>query len=698
MLALLLTGSLGAYGAFAFGGLILLVGALGAACVGSALLGPGAHARSTSEQATEALAAATATVMVVVQLLGFAGALHAGAALGTCFALGLACQLIGKRDAHRRLAELARAALRVVAQRGPLPGIWLFACWLVARALSWSDSSWDALTYHLTYPAVWLQERGFTRFEAGGIWDQYESFPKGGEALFYAAMAPLHDDGLVALVNVVLWLGTGMAIKGAAQRLGCSPAASSWCATLVVLCPALSAYVTPAYVEVASAFAFAVALSAGVRAVMAGDSAALISLGLGLGLAAAVKSTGLALWPFGAIAALACARRAPAAACLKHGAIGLGLALLIAGPWYANNALLCGNPFYPAPLPGASAGPAAGSLASAWAIAEGSVMRQDALGIVLDHLAAPPWRVAYPLGPGWLYLLVFPGCFALALGFARGRQAYAAGALGALSLALLLLYLLSPWNGVFPEANTRFLAPSLIAALLGCGVSLSAAPARLRQVLTAIAAAAVLLALGFSHALHAWPESFASFVGFCVFTGVRWGATALARNRPKLDWSMAAVTLLSALIAVPVALVARREGRAAAFSTHTELHPIRPHAKLWAHMNTLPASRVAFAVGGVNSTEGWFFYPLFGSDLRHRVRYVDIEQRDLRACQRRGKLREHPDERAWLARLRSGRYDYLVTDGDPLEQGWAAARPDAFREVLRDGGGRLFAIDRARLP
>jgi hypothetical protein len=383
---------------------------------------------------------------------------------------------------------------------------------------------------------------------------------------------------------------------------------------------------------------------------------------------------------------------------VKHAAIGLGLALLIAGPWYASNAWLCGNPFYPAPLPGGSEGPAAGSLASAWAIAEGSVLRQGAVGIVVEHLAALPWRVAYPLGPGWLYLLAFPGCFALAFGFARGRQAYAAGALGALSLALLLIYLLSPWNGVFPEANTRFLAPSLIAALLGCAVSLAAAPARLRQVLTAVSAAAVLLALAFSEGLRRWPQSFAFTFALSVSMALRWLADARSGKGTKLDWTMAVLSGLLALGVLPLALEARRDGKAAAFATHTELHPIRPHARLWAHMSTLPASRVAFAAGGVNSTEGWFFYPLFGADLRHRVRYVDVEQRDLRACLRRGKLREHPDERVWLGRLRSGGYDYLVTDGDPLEQRWAAARPDAFRQLLQDGGGRLFAIDRAKLP
>ena len=66
MFASWLTGCLAAYPAYVFGGATLLVGLLGAAWVGSALLRPAAYARSYGEQAGEALAAATATVMLAV--------------------------------------------------------------------------------------------------------------------------------------------------------------------------------------------------------------------------------------------------------------------------------------------------------------------------------------------------------------------------------------------------------------------------------------------------------------------------------------------------------------------------------------------------------------------------------------------------------------------------------------------------------
>ena len=655
---------------------------------------------SHAEHFAALIAAATGALMAAVTGLGFARVLAAWSLALVCAVGAVAVALLWRRAGLAALRETCVAGLTTLRRPGPLWWVAVFAAWSVARALAWPDLSWDALTYHLSYPAFWLQEGGFGRFEAAGIWDQYESFPRGGEALFFAALAPLGHDGLVGLVNLPLWLGTGAALKGAAQRLGCSGRAGDWCAALVLLSPVLSAYVTPAYVEVGSAFAFALALGAGARAVTAGDARALIVLGLALGLACAFKATGLALVPFAAIAVLACARRAPLAACARAAAIGVALALLVAGPWYASNAWLCANPLYPAPLPGASDGPAAGSLASAWAIADGSVLRQAALGIVFDHLVAPPWKVPYPLGPGWFYLLAFPACFALTLAFARRERAYAAGALSTLALALLLIYLMSPWNGLFAEANTRFLAPSLIAAVLGCAVALQAAPPMLARALTAVPAAAVLLALGASRLVHELPSSgWALFVAGALLLALASAVAAVgsARSR-RTGWWLAAAALVAALVAVPAALDAKRAGRARAIATHTELHPIRTHPRLWARMDSLPPSRVAFAVGGSNTTEGWFFYPLFGSDLRHRVRYVDVERDDRRACLRRGKLRERPDERVWLQRLRAGRYDYLVTDGNPLEQRWADARPDAFGLVLTDDLGRLYAIDRTHLP
>jgi 4-amino-4-deoxy-L-arabinose transferase-like glycosyltransferase len=679
---------------------LLLASLLGAALAGGALSVCGGARRSNSEAAAELLAWTAAVLILAVTALGFARWLSAVSVALICALAGVAAGCRAGRAVLTQAVALGRAVLAALRRPGPLWAVAAVAAWLMARALSWPDLSWDALTYHLTYPAFWLQEGGFGRFEAGGIWDQYESFPKAGEALFFVALAPLGHDGLVGLVNMPLWLGAGAAVKGTAQRLGCSSRAGEWCAALALLSPVLSAYVTPAYVEVQTAFAFAVALSAASRAVRDGESAALVPLGLAIGLAAAVKTTGLSLWPFAAIAALACARIAPLRAWSRHGALGLGLALLVAAPWYARNAWLCGNPLYPAPLPGASEGPAAGSLAAAWAIAEGSVLRLGMLGEVLGHLAAPPWRVRYPLGPGWLYLLVLPGCALLGLAFARGARARIVALLGGLAVALLLVYLLSPWNGVFPEANTRFLGPSCIAALLACAVALTEAPRVVASALTAVAAVAVLLALGCSQLIRELPSAGAAALvagasSLAVIAAV--GARAAPRWR-RAGTALAIAAVVVASVALPSALFARRAGRIAAIATHTELHPIRAHARLWARIGALPPSRVAFAVGGINATEGWFFYPLFGADLRHRVRYVDIERRDLRACLRRGKLREQPDDRAWLGRLRTGGYDYLVTDGNPLEQRWAEERPQAFRELLRDDGGRLFAIDRSKLP
>ena len=66
----------------------------------------------------------------------------------------------------------------------------LLGAFLACRGLALPELSWDGWTYHLTYPAHWIQTGSFDRFEAGGVWEQYESFPKAGEAVVFLAVVP----------------------------------------------------------------------------------------------------------------------------------------------------------------------------------------------------------------------------------------------------------------------------------------------------------------------------------------------------------------------------------------------------------------------------------------------------------------------------------------------------------------------------
>lgn len=700
-------------------GVAFLAGCLIAGSIGVSLLlaacavvaaWPAADSRG--ERVAEIVLAAAAIGVTLVQALGFAGQLRVGVVVAAAVGFGMLsyAMIRGARDRARMLASDVRAGVATVKTSLPLTAAAALGALLACRGLSLPELSWDGLTYHLTYPAFWLQTASFGRFEAGGVWEQYESFPKAGEALFFLAMLPFHADHFVHWVNLPLWIGIGITVRAAVSRLGCSRRGADICAAIVIGCPALSAYVTPAYVEVPMTFALGVALAAALRALIARDASALAPMWLALGLAAAIKITALAYLPLGALMTLVAMQALTPRACLRPTAWGVLLACAVSLPWYLHNLVQCGNPLYPAGLPGAADGPAAGSLENVWAVRESSVLSQAAMTDVLDHLAKAPWRVRYPLGPGWLFLGALPVSIALSLWvLLRARQAArspghdalrrAAGAsalLAALAFALTVLYAISPWNGVFREANTRFLMPAVIAAVLSLAASSRALPHWVGRTLSVLGGAGVLAALGTAKFVRDGITDFraALAVGLLVATGLTLLHAARVERERRPRWvATSAMMLALSCAGLGFAVNAREERRLTAYAEAVDLHPIAGSPELWRFVDTLPPSRIAYSVGDINETEGWFFYPLFGSRLQHAVKYVDVEEVDSAACVRRGLIRDRPSASAWRNRLREKRVEYLAIAGHPLELAWADADPKSFRPVFKASNTVVYQID-----
>jgi hypothetical protein len=335
---------------------------------------------------------------------------------------------------------------------------------------------------------------------------------------------------------------------------------------------------------------------------------------------------------------------------------------VVAAPWYVNNLMQCSNPLYPAALPGASEGPAAGTLANAWIVRESSVVAQRVFGDVLESLATAPWKAAYQ-GPGWLYLfaMLASTVAAVLLWFLAQRitpeassatspassgnanvssMRIAAATFTALAWALTVLYLVMPWNGVFWAANARFLTPALLFGLVGLAAATTVLP---RWVSSATWTIAIAIAA-------------ASWV------------------QPRYWQSLHVSAPLDAARSVGHARV-----HTLATSARDRFPPDSAIARLWRQVDALPPSRIAYAVGGVDAQEGWLFYPLFGSSLQHDVRYVDVERDAPRACQRRGMIRDALDEHAWLERLASEQIDWIVISGKPQEARWVTSHPEQFR-------------------
>lgn len=617
----------------------------------------------------------------LVGLLGLTDLLGRGSiTVVVAVAVLLTARLAG-RPPLWQLAECAHA-VRQSTLRSPVWWVILaLALATSARGMSIPQLGWDGVTYHLSYPASWVKHGGIVRFEGGGTWEVYETFPKGAESLYYLALVAFHNDLLVNLVNLPMWLLTALAVQVTAQRLGLTQRESEVTALIAVATPGMLAYITPAFVEVPKVCAMCAAMAAACRVLIAGRTRALIPMGIALGFALSIKLTVLT-WAGPALVAVLWSMRERPREGLRYGAIAAAANLAVAGVWYVHNATRCGgNPIYPAPMPLASEGPLAGSIAAAWSLKETSVLSQASWGAVYEYLAIIPWHARYPLGPGWGILLAFPLALVLPV-FASGRQARVRAAwLAALSTMLVVIYLITPWNGIYTKADTRFLAPAHAMSILACAAALAGGN---RWLKLTVAAAGLVSSLGYLNQVPVVDNPSTSLPA--------WGVSA-AVLAAWLAWQWRPAVGAAALAAALLLLPATHERREATrFDLTYDLHPLPPGSTaLWKEVAHLEPGKLAFAAGGVDATEAWFFYPLHGPDLRHQVVYVDIqEDGDVRACHRRGVIRKHPHEQAWLERMDVMGVRYLVVTHTPPEAEWAVAHPERFELLAEAGRMRLF--------
>lgn len=689
------------------GTLVLALVCASFAIAGAALARTWQRDESPTEFALDTVLCATALAMCLVSTLVVLQLGSPRIVLLASLALGPIGWRLGGPAARAQLRLCTHAALRALA-RSPL--LWIVAAlglFTVARGLAIPQLAWDGLTYHLTYAASWLKHGGVVRLEGGGCWETYETFPKGVEALWFLTMAPFGRDHLVNLTNVPLWIGLGLAVRASAQRLGASRHAQDLGVLVVLACPVFFSYVTPAYTEVAKGFAIAAAIAAGTRALERGDARPLVPMGIALGVGLAVKLEALSWLPLGFVAALGCARTAALPA-LRHASFGGLLGGLVAAPWYGRNLAICGNPIYPSGLPGFSDGARAGSLQAWWSMTETSVLSQGSWGRVIDYLLISPWGAKYPLGPFWIYpatALALPLLLLIARGDTRRRAFF----MLLVALHLLVVYLITPYNGLYVDADTRFLGPPLVATLLGVIAALAQAPAWLARGLGGLALLNALAYLPFTptfHDLH--PRAPSMWLAACLLAALGCAVFAAraastpdapgpARVRVRRARIASALFVVGAWLALPASLLSREQHRFQAYRDGYDLHPVPGSSKIvWQYVANLPPSRIAFSVGGVDSTEAWFFYPLFGPDLRHTVTYIGIERDDRPACQRRGMIRDEPNAEAWLGRIALEHIDYVVLRDSPVENDWMHAHPERFWLRVDNEHMKLYQVVRPR--
>jgi len=426
-------------------------------------------------------------------------------------ALALAAAEVGltrRGDANAvraRSASLVRGAVAGALRRGWRHPAVVALALLVAAQYAWRAalgsflpaSDWDGLVYHLTGPAVWIQQ-GHVGHTPQQIWA--DVYPQGQELLI-AWIGTFTGSLRLAWMSGLPFLALGaLAVAGLARSAGARRAHAALAGLGFLAIPAVFLQASTTYVDVATTTAVLAAFQLVLALPRAAPRPHLFAAGLALAVATAIKTSNLLAGALVVAVAGARLRRAglERAALARAALLLVAPSALLSSYWYLRTWLRYGNPLYPLRLLGFD-GPLSFDQIVRDNMTPAIANAHGLLGQLWTSWSADAVRHAFRydqrmggFGPQWFYLLLPALLFALAL-FAWRRRF---DLLGGLALPLGVLWVASPapWWARY----TLFLAG------LGCvafGALLSSAP----RPLAALASAAFLVASALGMHWATWP-------------------------------------------------------------------------------------------------------------------------------------------------------------------------------------------------
>ena len=595
--------------------------------------------------------------------------------------------------------------------------VWILLGFTIA-ALAEPSSLWDALAYHLPTAADWMQSQ---RLQPSYVpWAEIANsyFPGNGELLYLWALAPFRNDLLVRIVSVCMWLVLAIALSRVCRKVGASGQASAAATILFLFTPIVLSQATELTLDMTSTAIFLLALGHLLEFEQSRRLESVVLLSVASGLFLGVKYSGpayLLLLFFGLIATLVWRGwgKSPSLAvidCCVVFAIGT---TMFGGYWYIRNLVFTGNPVYPLQVsllnqtifPGALRG-----------FHYQFVRLLDHLGDIplLDLLEAASRGIGFP----YLFMLTM-SVFLLLEQFAPRHRRDESKRPGLPTLILVLgfivgslaLYLNTPYS-IMRYGH----APITVDSLAG----------GMRLGMIAFALCVVLIALGLSHR----PE----------VLGVLWLILSLAVTQSALLgpepsahssssgklMSIRQSTVAGAIIAVGAFAyyawkirrpdIPRRLLRRCipavlvivTFVIGVGLYGVEQHRERFRYIVYRAYRDAAAATGGEWIAEhvhdarvaisGFHFsYPLYGVDLRNRVRYVNITGKldDRHHNYEAFAYRDDGSYDVWLRNLREWGAQYLVLSDaiETEEEQWVAEHPEVFSLVFSTPEVRIYRIN-----
>ena len=535
----------------------------------------------------------------------------------------------------------------------------------------------DPLTYHLPAAVRWLQTGHLDIYETWFFNPANAYSPLAGSTFLAWLLAPMGNDLAARFGQAPAALMLFLAVGQLAKHLGAGPAAAV-IGLAAALCRPVMGEATLAKDDLFLA-AFFAAAAGGLSRERLRDPAGPWRIGVAVGLMLAVKFTALLALP-----ALLLALDAPwrAGWRWKRWATALGVAGLLAGPWYLRNLLAHGNPVFPVStlgLPGLFTTPPAAALSTvggAWG------------AVVTSYVGTT--------GPLAVALLIVWMLAAVAAGRDAWRDPLTRLCVVGPPLGIALFFLLSPY------AEVRFLLPSLLLLTAGAAVTFRAGKAvgwTATLTLVAVAAGTSFIPVLLAQFLPAAAAVGAVLVG----VGLLWVSVRDARLRGGAALLVGLLAAGAVYIYWPAAVENYRLNAAAAW-------PVQYGglAEAWNFVRdqTPPGGTVAY-------TQSHFTYPLAGFYLDRRVVYAPVRP-GVRTVADLGWLGDGlsgqtidaaasraadagADRAVWLQNLRaSGAAVLFVAKPDsgdsPPELAWAEADSARFRKLFENPNAAVFEV------
>jgi hypothetical protein len=553
---------------------------------------------------------------------------------------------------------------------------------------------YDSLTYHLFFPARWLQAHQISIIPTP-FGDQAPAYePANGEMVFLWLMLPFHGDLLARAGQFPFYCLGSLAVYALARKLGSLPQHALYAGGLFLLARPVVEQAVGANVDLVFAAAFLTAVYFGLTASETGRRSDILLWGISVGLCLGTKFLGVVYAPLLFLFVFRRRIRRQAVWALP------GIAAL-AAPWYVRNWVIAGSPVYPVSLAFAGLTLAPGAWARSVSSIDWAHMTDMRLlpGIVRNGAFGADLFVA------WLPFALLGTWAAL-----NARRWVLLGlALAMPAVMVTLFWYVVPYNDTF---EARYLFP-------GVGLAMLLVPPafRVRRTLAPLMhvglCAAMLWVVGMSGQPLVTGRYLLLDAAIAGFVVVFW--RAISRNVATVILSFGVVS-----VATWLASVQSCPGTGCALVNMSPFdRPTMFAGWAWVEEH---ASHAGIAYSGTNVP-----YRLLGSHFENHVYYVNVDRHvDWRYHDYERRARRRPDYTppekanpayyrrqgdpdAWISNLRRLLVDYVFVvrvtarigddfwhdeAGFPIEATWAAARPQTFALVYENPEVKIYSVHR----